>query len=414
MAHQRTRPRAEWQEQLAKGVRDVREIPGLTEEQYQQLEAIDEEYPFFTTPYYLSLIENWDPSDPIYLQQMPDAREFENPNFLEDDPLDEEDDMPVPHLTHRYPDRVLFVVTHTCAMYCRFCTRKRKVGKNPVPRPEELQRAIDYIAEHEEIRDVLLSGGDPLTLTDSALEWIVSRLRASPHLDLIRVGTKIPCVNPERITPELCRMLAKYHPFYVNTHFNHPRELTPEAVRAGGLLVDHGIPMGCQTVLLRGVNDDPEVMKELMHALLKARNASAVTGLPAIGDDSGLVVPALGGAPGIYSARFAGPDASPAANNAKLVAALAGVADRRAHFYCALVFLERPDDPVPLIATGMWHGEIVDRPRGGHGFGYDPHFFVPELGATAAELAPEIKNARSHRGIAAGALARQLAEAAGP
>jgi len=271
MAHQRTRPRAEWQEQLAKGVRDVREIPGLTEEQYQQLEAIDEEYPFFTTPYYLSLIENWDPSDPIYLQQMPDAREFENPNFLEDDPLDEEDDMPVPHLTHRYPDRVLFVVTHTCAMYCRFCTRKRKVGKNPVPRPEELQRAIDYIAEHEEIRDVLLSGGDPFTLTDSALEWIVSRLRAIPHVDLIRVGTKIPCVNPERITPELCRMLAKYHPFYVNTHFNHPRELTPEAVRACGLLVDHGIPMGCQTVLLRGVNDDPEVMKELMHALLKAR-----------------------------------------------------------------------------------------------------------------------------------------------
>jgi len=152
----------------------------------------------------------------------------------------------------------------------------------------------------------------------------------------------------------------------------------------------------------------------LENALLKARNASAVTGLPAIGDDSGLVVPALGGAPGIYSARFAGPDASPADNNAKLVAALAGVADRRAHFYCALVFLERPDDPVPLIATGMWHGEIVDRPRGGHGFGYDPHFFVPELGATAAELAPEIKNARSHRGIAAGALARQLAEAAGP
>ena len=271
MAHQRTRPRAEWQEQLAKGVRDVREIPGLTEEQYQQLEAIDEEYPFFTTPYYLSLIEKWDACDPIFLQQMPDAREFENPNFLEDDPLDEEDDMPVPHLTHRYPDRVLFVVTHTCAMYCRFCTRKRKVGKNPVPRPEELQRAIDYIAEHEEIRDVLLSGGDPLTLTDSALEWIVSRLRAIPHVELIRIGSKIPCVNPERITPELCEMLAKYHPFYLNTHFNHPRELTPEAVRACGLLVDHGIPVGCQTVLLRGVNDDPEVMKELMHALLKAR-----------------------------------------------------------------------------------------------------------------------------------------------
>lgn len=152
----------------------------------------------------------------------------------------------------------------------------------------------------------------------------------------------------------------------------------------------------------------------LENALLKARNASAVTGLPAIGDDSGLVVPALGGAPGIHSARFAGPDASAAENNAKLVAALHGVADRRAHFYCALAFLERPDDPVPVIATGVWHGEIVDRPRGDRGFGYDPHFFVSELGATAAELAPEIKNARSHRGLAARALARRLAKAAGP
>ncbi len=263
--------RPEWSEQLATGVRDVREIPDLTEEQYTRLEAIAKEYPFFTTPYYLSLIEKWDPSDPIFLQQMPDAREFENPNFLEDDPLDEEEHMPVKHLTHRYPDRVLFVVTHTCAMYCRFCTRKRKVGKFPVPPPNELQAAIDYVAEHPEIRDVLLSGGDPLTLTDVSLEWIVSRLHAIPHVELIRIGTKIPCVNPARITPELCEMLARHHPFYVNTHFNHPRELTPEAVRACGMLVDHGIPVGCQTVLLRGVNDDPEVMKELVHGLLKAR-----------------------------------------------------------------------------------------------------------------------------------------------
>ena len=271
MAPRRTHPRMEWQEQLATGVRNVREIPGLTEDQYEQLEAIAEEYPFFTTPYYLGLIEKWDSSDPIFVQQIPDVREFDNPSLLEDDPLDEEEDMPVPHLTHRYPDRVLFVVTHTCAMYCRFCTRKRKVGKNPVPRPDELQRAIDYIGEHSEVRDVLLSGGDPLTLTDVALEWIVSRLREIPHVEIIRIGTKIPCVNPARITPELCEMLARYHPFYVNTHFNHPRELTPEAVSACGLLVDHGIPVGCQTVLLRGVNDDPEVMRELMHGLLNAR-----------------------------------------------------------------------------------------------------------------------------------------------
>ncbi len=271
MSRSARRERAEWQEQLAKGIRDVRSIPGLSEEQYEQLEAVDEEYPFFTTPYYLSLIEQFDASDPIYLQQIPDAREFENPDLLEDDPLDEEVDMPVKHLTHRYPDRVLFVVTHTCAMYCRFCTRKRKVGKFPVPPPDELQAAIDYIAQHSEIRDVLLSGGDPFTLTDVSLEWVISRLRAIPHVEIIRVGTKIPCVNPDRITPQLCAMLAKYHPFYVNTHFNHPRELTPQAVRACGMLVDHGIPVGCQTVLLRGVNDDPEVMKELIHALLKAR-----------------------------------------------------------------------------------------------------------------------------------------------
>ena len=271
MSSKPLRPRAEWQEQLAQGVRDVRAIPGLSDEQYARLEAIAKEYPFFTTPYYLGLIEKMDPSDPIFLQQMPDVREFENPEFLEDDPLDEEDDMPVRHLTHRYPDRVLFVVTHTCAMYCRFCTRKRKVGKNPVPPPEELQAVIDYIAEHSEVRDVLLSGGDPLTLTDGALEWIISSLHEIPHVDLIRMGTKIPCVNPERVTTKLCEMLARYQPFYVNTHFNHPRELTPEARAACARLIDHGVPVGCQTVLLRGVNDDPEVMKQLMHELLKAR-----------------------------------------------------------------------------------------------------------------------------------------------
>lgn len=149
----------------------------------------------------------------------------------------------------------------------------------------------------------------------------------------------------------------------------------------------------------------------LENALIKARDASDRTGLPAIGDDSGLVVPVLRGAPGIYSARFAGADATAADNNAKLVAALNDVADRRAHFYCALVFLERADDPAPVVATGAWHGRIVDRPRGSRGFGYDPHFFVPELGATAAEIAPEVKNAHSHRGVAARALARELAEA---
>ena len=263
--------RADWQQQLAEGIRRVRDIPGLTEERYQELEEVTKEYPFFTTAYYLGLIEKPDPSDPIFLQQVPDPRELGNPPFLEDDPLDEEGHAPVKHLTHRYPDRVLLVVTHNCAVYCRFCTRKRKVGKRPVPSPRELQAAIDYIAAHGEVRDVLLSGGDPLTLTDSALEWIISRVRAIPHVEIMRLGTRIPCVNPARVTPELCRLLARYQPFYLNTHFNHPRELTPEASRACEMLADHGIPVGCQTVLLRGVNDDPDVMKELMHKLLKAR-----------------------------------------------------------------------------------------------------------------------------------------------
>ncbi|MBM4436315.1 MAG: KamA family radical SAM protein, partial [Actinobacteria bacterium] len=271
MAGSTVRTRAEWQEQLAGGIRDVRALPGLSDERRQELAEVDAEYPFFTTPYYFGLIEKLDPSDPIYLQQIPDARELQNPAFLEADPLDEETDMPVKHLTHRYPDRVLLVVTHTCAMYCRFCTRKRKVGKNPVPARAEMDAAIAYIAHHTEVRDVLLSGGDPLTLTDAALEYIIRKLRAIPHVEVIRIGSKIPCVNPARVTDALCAMLAKYHPFYLNTHFNHPRELTPEAVAACGRLVDHGIPVGCQTVLLRGVNDDPAVMKELVHKLLKAR-----------------------------------------------------------------------------------------------------------------------------------------------
>ena len=175
---------------------------------------------------------------------MPDAVEFEDSAFLEDDPLDEEDDMPVASISRTgIRTGVLFVVTHTCAMYCRFCTRKRKVGKNPVPPPHELEAVFQYIREHPEIRDVLLSGGDPLTLTDGALEWIISNLYEIPHVELIRMGTKIPCVNPARITDELCEMLARYQPFYLNTHFNHPRELTPEAregVRAVGGPRDSG------------------------------------------------------------------------------------------------------------------------------------------------------------------------------
>ncbi|MEO2003427.1 MAG: KamA family radical SAM protein, partial [Candidatus Poribacteria bacterium] len=181
------------------------------------------------------------------------------------------DDSPIINLTHRYPDRVLFYINHQCPIYCRFCTRKRKVG-DPHSLPKaEVMKAIDYIREHTEVRDIVVSGGDALMLSDSRIEWVLQQLRAIPHLEIIRIATRVPCALPQRVTPELCDMLRKYHPLYINTHFNHPREVTPETAKACGMLADAGIPMGCQTVLLKGVNDDPEVMKELMQKLLSIR-----------------------------------------------------------------------------------------------------------------------------------------------
>jgi lysine 2,3-aminomutase len=219
-------------------------------------------------PYYLSLIRY--PGDPIWLQCIPDAQELMEDDFPLD-PLNEEADSPVPSITHRYPDRVLFLTTSQCSMYCRFCTRKRKVGDSGKISMKFIQSGLDYIAAHPEIRDVILSGGDPLMLTDVMLEKIISGLRAIPHIEIIRLGTKMPCVLPQRVTPKLCKMLKKYHPIYVNTHFNHPWECTTEAKRACEMLADAGIPVGNQSVLMKGVNDDPDVMLELMRKLLAMR-----------------------------------------------------------------------------------------------------------------------------------------------
>ncbi|MGE5315008.1 MAG: KamA family radical SAM protein [Acidobacteriota bacterium] len=219
-------------------------------------------------PYYLSLIRF--PGDPIWKQCIPDAKELEEDN-LPADPLNEEGDSPVPSITHRYPDRVLFLTTSQCSMYCRFCTRKRKVGDSGKISMKYIQTGLDYIAAHPEIRDVILSGGDPLMLTDSNLEKILSGLRAIPHVEIIRIGTKMPCVLPMRITKKLTNMLRKYHPLYVNTHFNHPWECTAEAKKACEMLADAGIPVGNQAVLMKGVNDDPDVMLELMRKLLVMR-----------------------------------------------------------------------------------------------------------------------------------------------
>lgn len=257
-----------WQELLRQSVdsgKDLVERFGFDQELAERLNKL---FHIRINPYYLSLIRY--PGDPIWLQCIPDAAELQD-DGLPEDPLSEEAHSPVPSITHRYPDRVLFLVTSQCSMYCRFCTRKRKVSDSSKINSKWIQDGIDYIAAHPEVRDVVLSGGDPLMLTDYALEKVLSALRAIPHVEIIRLGTKMPCVLPQRITPKLCRMIKKYHPIYVNTHFNHPWECTPEAERACAMLADAGCPVGNQAVLMKGVNDDPEVMLELHRKLLKMR-----------------------------------------------------------------------------------------------------------------------------------------------
>ncbi|MDA0987357.1 MAG: KamA family radical SAM protein [Bacteroidetes bacterium] len=219
-------------------------------------------------PYYLSLIRF--KGDPIWLQCIPDIKELADDD-LPLDPLEEDKFSPVPSITHRYPDRVLFLTTSQCSMYCRFCTRKRKVSDPTKISMKFIQTGIDYIAAHPEIRDVVLSGGDPLMLTDVMLEKVISALRNIPHVEIIRLGTKMPCVLPQRITRKLCKMIKKYHPIYVNTHFNHPWECTTEAKKACEMLADAGCPVGNQAVLMKDINDNAEVMLELHRKLLAMR-----------------------------------------------------------------------------------------------------------------------------------------------
>lgn len=224
------------------------------------------------TPYYLSLIDPLDPHDPIRRQAIPTAHELHKADADLLDPLHEDTDSPVPGLTHRYPDRVLLLVTDQCSMYCRHCTRRRFAGQNDCALAmEKIDRCIDYVREHPEVRDVLLSGGDALMIEDRMLESILIKLRAIPHVEIIRLGTRTPVVMPQRITPQLCSMLKKYHPFWLNTHFNHPNEITEDSKRACEMLADSGIPLGNQSVLLAGVNDCVHVMKSLVQGLVKIR-----------------------------------------------------------------------------------------------------------------------------------------------
>lgn len=229
-------------------------------------------FPMAITPYYASLIRRADSSDPILAQSVPQARELRDPPCLRNDPLEEDHDMPVPNLVHRYPDRALVIATSMCAMYCRHCTRKRVAGHRETRLSDiDLVRVVDYLGAHPEIRDVVISGGDPFTLSTSTLEKIVAAIRSVSSVEIIRIGTRTPVVLPMRITADLTRMLRRYHPIYVNTHFNHPRELTVAAARACQRLADAGIPVGNQSVLLKGINDDPFVMEDLLRGLVRNR-----------------------------------------------------------------------------------------------------------------------------------------------
>jgi lysine 2,3-aminomutase len=266
----------DWKWQLRCRLRDLKTLEKVFRLSPQEREAVvqlGDALPVGITPYYASLMDAEDPADPLRRTMIPVTAEFVRTPGEADDPLGEDHDMPVPGLVHRYPDRVLFLVTNFCATYCRYCTRARLVGKTGEYHFnfKQYEAALDYLREHTEIRDVLLSGGDPLTMADDRLEWLLSRLRAIPHIEFVRIGSKVPGVLPQRITPELCSMLRKYHPLWLSIHFMHPGEVTPEVHQACGRLADAGIPLGSQTVLTRGVNDDVETMKALMHKLLMAR-----------------------------------------------------------------------------------------------------------------------------------------------
>lgn len=224
------------------------------------------------TPYYLSLINPDDPHDPVRKQCIPTGAETHQAAADLLDPLHEDEDSPTPGLTHRYPDRVLFLITDMCSMYCRHCTRRRFAGQTDNEcSADRIEKALEYIEKTECVRDVLLSGGDALMVGDKKLEYIISRLRAIPHVEIVRLGTRTPVVCPQRITPELCAMLKKYHPVWLNTHFNHPNEVTEESARACAMLADAGVPLGNQSVLLRGINDCVHVMKKLVQDLVKIR-----------------------------------------------------------------------------------------------------------------------------------------------
>jgi lysine 2,3-aminomutase len=244
----------------------------VTPEERQAAIATEAEFHMGITPYYAALMDPEDPSCPVRLQSVPTMGEMQIAPADLEDPLAEERDMPVPGITHRYPDRVLFYTTHNCPVYCRHCTRKRKVADpTSAAAKKQVEDGLHYIASHSEIRDVVVSGGDPLSLSDDRLDYILGRLRAIPHVEIFRLGTRNLVTLPQRVTDDFVYMLRKHHPVYVNTHFNHPKECTAESFEAARRLADAGCVIGNQMVLLKGVNDDPKTVLELNHKLLMMR-----------------------------------------------------------------------------------------------------------------------------------------------
>jgi lysine 2,3-aminomutase len=262
-----------WQQQKRiKSMDQLEKVINVTEEERNAFAQSHEMFNMGITPYYASLIDKDDPNCPIRLQSVPNKGElFIHPSEMED-PLGEEANMPVPGVTHRYPDRVLFYTTHNCPVYCRHCTRKRKVSDpSSAAQTAQLEAGLKYIEEHKEIRDVVISGGDPLSNSDERLEYILSRLRSMEHIEVFRLGTRNLVTLPQRITDSFVQMLRKYHPVFIHTHFNHPKECTKEAFDACARLADAGCIINNQMVLLKGINDKAEIVKELNHKLLMMR-----------------------------------------------------------------------------------------------------------------------------------------------
>lgn len=262
-----------WQARnVIRTVEQLREVAELTPDEETAIQASFAKFRMGITPYYAALMDPADPADPVRRQSVPAAQEMLEGVYEMDDPLHEDVDSPVPGLTHRYPDRVLFLITDYCTVYCRHCTRRRLVGGGggSVTR-DRLAATVDYLRRHSEVRDVLISGGDAFLVGDEKLDEVLGALRSVPSIEVIRFGTRVPVVIPQRVTDRLCKILRKHHPIWVNTHFNHPKEITPEARLACERLADAGVPLGNQTVLMRGINDCPVVMRKLVHELLRIR-----------------------------------------------------------------------------------------------------------------------------------------------